>query len=72
MPARQILDFDEKALNWSPSLINSNKEQVESIIHTLDNKDELISWVDNNFTTKEEFRNLLIKNNIIYEKGCIN
>ena len=42
MPARQILDFDEKALNWSPSLINSNKEQVESIIHTLDNKDELI------------------------------
>ena len=42
MPAQQILDFDKKALIWSPSLINSNKEQVVNIIQILDKSNDLI------------------------------
>lgn len=33
----------------------------------LENKDMLINWIDNNFTSKDDFRELLLQNNIICE-----
>ena len=42
MAAQEILDFDKKSVEWNPVHINSNKEQVEGIVETLDSTPQLI------------------------------
>ena len=46
--------------------------EVLSIKKLLIHEKELINWIDNSFTTKEDFKKLLIQYGIIYEKGSIN
>ena len=42
MVAKDILDFDKKFIVWNPIHINSNKEQVEEIVKTLESTSQLI------------------------------
>lgn len=42
MAAKEILDFDKRNITWNPLNINSNKEQVDGIIKSLDENSQLI------------------------------
>jgi len=42
-------------------------EQRLDVKKLIDNKDELIDWIDNSFTNKEDFEKKLIGKEIIYE-----
>ncbi len=42
MAAKEILDFDKKPIVWSPAQINSNKEQVDSLVKVLESTPQLI------------------------------
>lgn len=42
MPASAVLDFDSKKMEWQPEKINSNKEQVDTILKSFETRDELI------------------------------
>lgn len=42
MPAKEILDFDKKHIVWNPTHINSNTEQVEGIVKSLESTQQLI------------------------------
>lgn len=42
MAAKEILDFDKKSVIWNPININSNKEQVDGIIESLNSNSQLI------------------------------
>lgn len=42
MAAKEILDFDKKTIVWNPAHINSDKEQVEDIVKTLESTPQLI------------------------------
>ena len=42
MPAKDILDFEKKAVEWNPTHINSNAEQVEGIVKSLESTQQLI------------------------------
>lgn len=42
MAAKEILDFDKKTIVWNPININSNKEQVDDIIESLNEESQLI------------------------------
>ena len=42
MPAKDILDFEKKSVVWNPTHINSNAEQVEGIVKSLESTQQLI------------------------------
>lgn len=42
MPAKSILDFDPMGITWNPQRINSNRDQVEGILGTLEVSPRLI------------------------------
>ena len=42
MPAKEILDFDDRRVAWDPLPINSNKEQVKGIVKSLESTSQLI------------------------------
>ena len=42
MAARDILDFDKNIIMWNPTHINSDKEQVDSIVKALETTHQLI------------------------------
>ena len=52
--------------NVAYGTMESEKEKL-NIEKLIENKDELIFWVDNNFTNKEDFTKLLKEKEIIYE-----
>lgn len=41
-PAKEILDFDKRHIEWNPEKINSNSSQADNIISSLNSNNELI------------------------------
>ena len=41
-PAKEILDFDKRNIEWNPERINSNSSQVDKIVTSLNSNNELV------------------------------
>lgn len=69
------IHFYDRDTKFVKDVAYGTMESINEILDIktlIDCKDVLIDWIDNHFTTKEEFKNLLKAYHIIYEKSSIN